>query len=118
MALYNAFSLTYSDTGTYIANARDIPGGRQPWFFDRPVTYGLFLIRFKSLYTLWLVPLAQGFLVAFAMDLTLRSVSISLFTPGFLAQFAGLSTFTSLPFFSGQVMPDIFTSLVIAKRAA
>jgi hypothetical protein len=31
----------------------------------------------------------------------------------FLALFAGLSTFTSLSFFSGQVMPDIFTSLVI-----
>jgi hypothetical protein len=113
VALYNEFPLTYPDTGTYITNARDVLGGRQPWFFDRPVTYGLFLVPFASSYTLWLVPLAQGFLVAFAVDLTLRSVSIPLSTSGFLASFAGLSTFTSLPFFSGQVMPDIFTSLVI-----
>jgi hypothetical protein len=117
VALYNEFPLTYPDTGTYIANARDVVGGflggAQPSFFDRPLTYGLFLVPFASSYTLWLVPLAQGFLVAFAVDLTLRSVSISLSTSGFLALFAGLSTFTSLPFFSGQVMPDIFTSLVI-----
>jgi hypothetical protein len=113
VAMYNEFPLTYPDTGTYIANARDVLGGRQLSFFDRPVTYGLFLIPFASSYTLWLVPFAQGFLVAFAVDLTLRSVSISLSTPGFLALFAGLSTFTSLPFFSGQVMPDIFTSLLI-----
>ena len=89
MALYNEFPLTYLDTGTYIANARDVLGGRQPSFFDRPVTYDLFLIPFASSYTLWLVPLAQGFLVAFAVDLTLRSVSISLSTSGFLALFAG-----------------------------
>jgi hypothetical protein len=113
VALYNEFPLTYPDTGTYIANACDVLGGRQPSFFDRPLTYGLFLVPFASSYTLWLVPLAQGFLVAFAVDLTLRSVSISLSTSGFIALFAGLSTTTSLPFFSGQVMPDIFTSLVI-----
>lgn len=54
VALYNEFPLTYPDTRTYIiANARDFLGGRQPSFFDRPVTYGLFLIPFASSYMLY-----------------------------------------------------------------
>lgn len=112
-ALYNGFPLTYSDTGNYIDNAYDILGGREPWFFFRPLTYGGFLVPFTNPYTVWLVPVAQGLLVAIVVDLTLRAAAIPLSSRGFGALFAGLCAFTSLPWFSGQIMPDIFTSLVI-----
>ena len=33
LALYNHFPLTYSDTGNYLDNARDLLRGHRPWFF-------------------------------------------------------------------------------------
>ena len=113
VALYNHFPLTYPDTGGYLENAFALAQGRAPWFFYRPLTYGAFLVPFATPLTIWLVPVAQGFLVAFLVDLTLRAAAVPLSTRGFLALFAGMSAFTSLPWFSGQIMPDIFTSVVI-----
>lgn len=113
VALYNHFPLTYPDAGNYILNAYDLAHGQRPWFFFRPLTYGLLLVPFATPYTLWLLPLAQGFLVAVVVDLALRGAAVSLSCHGFLLLFAGLSAFTSLPWFSGQVMPDILTSVVI-----
>src|SRR5262245_12039252 len=113
VALYNHFPLTYPDTGGYFGDAFDLAHGRAPWFFYRPLTYGAFLMPFATPLTICLVPVAQGFLVAFLIDLTLRAAAVPLSTRGFLALFAGMSTFTSLPWFSGQIMPDVFTSVVI-----
>jgi hypothetical protein len=113
VALYNQFPLTYSDTGNYVGNAVSMAHGREPWFFFRPLTYILFLVPFSRPQTIWLVPLAQGLLVVIVVDLALRSAEVSLTDNRFLGLFAGLTAFTSLPWFSGQIMPDIFTSLVI-----
>jgi hypothetical protein len=113
LALYNHFPLTYPDTGNYLQNAFAIAHGRAPWFFYRPLVYGVFLVPFASPVTIWLVPLAQGLLVAYLVDLSLRVAAVPLSTRGFVTLFAGLSAFTSLPWFSAQIMPDIFTSFVI-----
>ena len=113
VALYNHFPLTFPDTGNYIGNAVSIAHGREPWFFYRPLTYGLFLVPFSRSQTIWLLPLAQGLLVAFVIDLALRIAGVSLSNGWLLGLFAVLSAFTSLPWFSGQIMPDIFTGVVI-----
>jgi hypothetical protein len=113
LALYNHFPLTFSDTGSYLDNARDIAHGHRPWFFFRPVTYGIFLVPFASAFTLWLLPVAQGLLIAGVVDLALRSAAISLSGRGLVGLFAVLSSVTSLSWFSGQIMPDIFTPVVI-----
>ena len=113
VALYNHFPLTYPDTGNYLENAVAIAHWRAPWFFYRPVVYGSLLIPFATPLTIWLVPLAQGLLVAFVVDLTLRAAVVPLSNGGFLALFAGLSAFTSLPWISGQIMPDVFTGIAI-----
>jgi hypothetical protein len=113
VAVYNGFPLAYPDTGNYVQNAYDVVSGREPWFFFRPLTYGLLLVPFANPYGFWLVPLAQGLVVAFVVDLSLRSADVRLPARGFVGLFAALSAFTSLPWFSGQVMPDILTSVVI-----
>jgi hypothetical protein len=113
VALYNHFPLTYPDSGNYLGNAYSMAHGQEPSFFFRPLAYGLYLVPFATRYTIWLLPLAQGILVAVVVDLTLRGAAVSLSNAGFFALFAALSAFTSLPWFSGQLMPDIFTSLVI-----
>ena len=113
VALYNGFPLTYADTGNYLDNAIDLARWHRPWFFFRPATYGVFLVPFASSRTLWLLPLAQGLLVAGVVDATLRAVSIALSGRALFALFVGLCALTSLPWFSGQIMPDVFTAVVI-----
>jgi hypothetical protein len=113
VAVYNHFPLTYPDSGSYISNAYHLLRGREPSFFDRPLAYGLFLVPFATAYTIWLLPLAQGLLVALVVDLALRSASVVLSTGWLFALFAALTAFTSLAWFSGQIMPDILASLVI-----
>lgn len=122
VALFNRFPLTYFDSGRYLTNAYAFAHGVQPPplagalpnpFFYRPISYSLFLMPFAFPSTLWLLPLVQGVLVAFAVDLALRCAGVALSTRAFLLMFAGLVAGTSLPWFTGQVMPDFFTSLVI-----
>jgi hypothetical protein len=113
VAGYNRFPITFPDSGNYLDNAIALVHGREPWFFLRPVTYGVFLVPFSRPQTLWLLPLAQGILAVGVIDLALRTAGLTLSTGRFLALVAGLSGLTSLPWFSGQIMPDIFTGLVI-----
>ena len=113
VALWNGFPLAYPDSGNYLNNARDLIAGREPWFFDRPLTYGIFLIPFITRYTIWLLPVAQGLIVAFAVELTLSTAGVAMSARDFLVLFAGLSVFSSLPWFSGQIMPDVFTGVLV-----
>ncbi len=122
VALFNHFPLTYFDSGGYLKNAYAFAHGVHPPtrggpftnpFFYRPIAYSLFLTPFATPATLWALPLAQGILVAFAVNLALRCAGVSLSTRGFLLLIAALAVGTSLPWFSGQMMPDIFTSVVI-----
>jgi hypothetical protein len=113
VAGYNRFPLTYPDSSNYLDNASAILHGREPWFLLRPLTYGFFLIPFATPLTVWLIPLAQGFLVAWVVDLALRCATVSLSNRGFVALFAALSTVTTLPWATGQIMPDVFTGAVI-----
>jgi hypothetical protein len=122
VALFNRFPLTYFDSGRYLTNAYAFAHGVQPPpiggafpnpFFYRPISYSLFLTPFAFPGLLWILPPVQGILVAFTVDLALRCAGVSLSTRGFLLLFAGLVAGTSLPWFTGQVMPDFFTSLVV-----
>jgi hypothetical protein len=113
IAVYNRFPLTYPDTGSYLDNAIDLLHLKKPWIFFRPLTYGALLVPFATRLTIWLLPLAQGALIAASVALTLRTARVRLSSPAFVAVFGGLSLLTSLSWFSGQIMPDIFTPIVI-----
>lgn len=105
-ALFNGFPLVYSDTGTYIFSGFE---GKIP--FDRPIAYGLF-IRYLSLSaTLWLPVMVQCFLAAWLLRLLLRPWLGERFTAKYLMMLVALSASTALPWYAGQLMPDIFTSL-------
>jgi hypothetical protein len=113
VALFNGFPLAYPDTGNYLANAIDLIRLRTPWFFFRPLTYGVLLIPFATPFTIWLLPIGQGFLVAAAIRLTLRAAGVHLMDRLFIALVGFLSLFRSLSWFTGQIMPDVFTPVVI-----
>jgi hypothetical protein len=106
-ALYNGFPLVTSDTGAYINSGFHWEVPR-----DRPVVYGLF-IRLASLkFSLWLVIALQCALLA---ALLLRSTRILLSASSGLGLRVGVILIsawaTGLAWFSGQLMPDIFTGI-------
>lgn len=108
-ALYNGFPLVFSDTGTYIAQAlQGFAGG------NRPVFYSLFMMPLHGGgVTLWPVVAAQALIVAHLLHLVLRTTVPGAgpwWTP---AVTAVLTVGTSLPWHAGQLMPDVFTSVLI-----
>jgi len=112
-ALFNRFPLTYPDSSNYLDNAIDLTHWHRPWFFFRPLAYDVFLTPFATGLTIWLLPLVQGLLVAIAVRLALRTAGVDLPGGTFLALLGGLSVLTGLSWFSGQIMPDVFTSIMI-----
>jgi uncharacterized membrane protein YesL len=109
-ALYNGYPLVYSDTGTYIGSGflREIPN-------DRPITYGLLIwLTSGGGLSLWLTVAAQSLLLALVMH---RTVTLLWPGPGaervLIGTTALLCLLTPLPWYSSQLMPDIFTSIQI-----
>ena len=106
-ALYNGFPLVTSDTGAYINSGFhwEVPT-------DRPITYGLF-VRLSSLgFSLWLVVLAQCLLLAAVLLRCVRVLVPGVASPALRTGLVLLSAWaTGLAWFSGQLMPDIFTAL-------
>lgn len=108
-ALYNGFPLVYVDSGTYIKSGMELSVP-----LDRPVMYGLF-IRLASLNeSLWLVILAQCMILSYVLSLCYKTFSGS--NPGgntWLFMIAFLTAFTGIGWYSGQLMPDIYTAIAV-----
>jgi hypothetical protein len=109
-AFYNGYPLVYSDTGTYIGSGFD---GQIP--NDRPVVYGLFLWFFSGGgLSLWPTIFVQCLLMAFVLKKTLTLIwPASGSEDRFLWITVLLCLLTPLPWYSGQLMPDIFTPIQI-----
>jgi hypothetical protein len=103
-ALYNGYPMVYPDTGAYL---------RVHNIGDRSVFYSLFLAPARLTHTLWSVVFAQCLLTAYLLRLVLREVFAIGSRLEFLAIIAVLCMTTSLPWYAGFLMPDIFTPLMV-----
>jgi hypothetical protein len=109
-ALFNGFPLVFSDTGTYLASAieRALPA-------DRPIHYSLFLYALHLGRTLWPVVAAQAALtiavLAIFFDVTLGPLR----APRKAALLAILAAVSALPVLASEIMPDLFTALLIGS---
>lgn len=113
-ALHNGYPLVHWDTGTYVSSSFnfEVP-------LRRPIAYGLFLATTHLGLSLWLVVLVQAAVVAGLIRAVLpagprRDVAHVAIT-------AGLAVFTSLSWFTSQIMPDVFAgtcalALFVAMR--
>jgi hypothetical protein len=104
------FPLVYSDTGTYLRSAFD---GYVP--FDRPYWYGPF-VHFTSLggATLWGVAIAQSLLCAFYVLLAcMRFLDRTQAIRTHLVICTTLMLVSSISWYAGQLIPDIFTAIGI-----
>ncbi|MCC2545882.1 hypothetical protein LJY25_05455 [Hymenobacter sp. BT175] len=106
-ALYNGFPLVTSDTGAYINSGFhwDVPR-------DRPIIYGIFLRLASLRYSLWLAVGVQCAILAALLLRAVRVLAPRTVAPGWRVGIVLLSSWaTGLAWFSGQVMPDIFTGI-------
>jgi len=106
-AASNGYPLVFADTGTYLGQAILLYLG-----WDRPPHYSLFVHALHWRVTLWTIPLAQGLIAAHLLALGLRVLD----RPGpapLLGMAALLAIGTGLPWLVAQVMPDVFTGLLV-----
>ncbi|WP_131819148.1 hypothetical protein [Sphingomonas jatrophae] len=105
VALANGYPLLFSDSGTYLRIGTEL-------YFpnDRPVTYGLMLLPFVRVGGVWLAVAAQCLAAAWLIGRLLTVVGIrgAWMLPAVVAM---LCAGTSLPWFTGQLMPDVLTGL-------
>jgi hypothetical protein len=106
-AFFNGYPLVYSDSGTYITTGMEwkVPD-------DRPIVYGLFLFFTSLRLSLWLPIFVQCFLMAWLLHKSVRLLWASAYErPLFWGLSFVLCMLTPLPWYSGQLMPDIFTAI-------
>jgi len=111
-AFWNGYPLVFADSGTYLSQAIERYAG-----WDRPIFYSLFLFPLHLTLTTWPAILVQALLVAYLVHLLRRTL-----LPGtsvwWLLPIAGaLATASPLPWFASQLMPDVFTGIVVVGLA-
>lgn len=107
-ALINGYPLVFPDSGTYVRQAVKLEGA-----LDRPPFYSLFLLPLHLRVSLWAIPFAQD-LIACYVIFRAFSLAFTALTPRLLALAVVLTgLLSSLPWFSNQIMPDIFTPLIL-----
>ncbi len=107
-AFWNVYPLVFSDTGTYLTQAIHRYLG-----WDRPVFYSLFLYPLHLQRTLWPPIVAQAVLAAWLLHLLRRVLLPDRSAWALLVLGTGLTVLTALPFVASQLMPDVFTSLLV-----
>jgi len=106
-AAWNGYPLVFADTGTYLGQAILRYLG-----WDRPPHYSLFLRLVHWRVSLWPVPIVQGIITAHLLALLLRTSG----RPGHLPLLlltAFMAVATGLPWLVAQLMPDLFTGIVV-----
>lgn len=107
-ALWNGYPLVFADTGTYLSQAIERHGG-----WDRPIFYSLFLFPLHMTLTTWPPIVAQALLTAHVLHL-LRRTLLPEAPAWWLLPIVGVLTIaTALPWFVSELMPDVFTGLLV-----
>lgn len=111
-AFYNGYPLVFADTGTYLSQAIEHYLG-----WDRPVFYSLFLLPLHLTLTTWPAIAAQALLTAYTLHLLQRVLLPGISALWLVPLLAGASLGTALPWFAAQLMPDVFTPLLVLGLA-
>jgi hypothetical protein len=104
----NGYPLFFPDSGTYIRQAVKFEG-----VLDRPPFYSFFIELVHLRLSLWPIPFVQDVIACYVIFRAFMIAFPSVGAPRMVLSimFAGL--LTSLPWFSNQIMPDIFTPLIV-----
>lgn len=109
VAIANGYPLVFPDTGVYLSQALEFRGDP-----SRPPYYSLFLLPLHLRISLWPVVFIQGAITAGILYLVIRTVFDQAISATYLLAVTCLLTlFSSLPWHTGQILPDIFSSILI-----
>jgi hypothetical protein len=106
IAIINGFPLVFSDTGTYLRVGTELylPN-------DRPPYYGLLILPIYKSVGLWGVVITQALIICWILDETIL-IATGERTPGrLMATVSALAIGSGISWFSGRIMPDVFTGL-------
>lgn len=106
IAVFNGFPMLFADSGAYLRIGTEFH-----FPTDRPVTYGLAILPLYRIAGLWAVAVAQAIVSIWLIGRTLAVVSGRRDAPMLVIAIILLAIFSSLPWFVGQVMPDLFAGL-------
>jgi hypothetical protein len=103
---YNAYPLFYADSGSYILSSihLEIP-------LERPLFYGFFLRITTMQAVMWIAIIVQGIISFWIINKTLEVVFPAIKVTFKYVVFLLLAFITGLPWYTAQVMPDLFTAL-------
>lgn len=107
-ALWNGFPIVFADTGTYLSQAINHHAG-----WDRPVFYSLFMLPLHGTVTVWPIVVVQALLAAAFLWLVVHVLAENVSGIAFVAGVALLSGCTWLPWLVCELMPDLFTPLLV-----
>ena len=112
-AFVNGYPYVYSDTSTYLSAGFEL---ETP--MDRPMTYGLFMwLTSLGGVTLWGTVYAQAWIVNHVLRGCLNAFSSGA-SDGLQWMVVGaLAAFSSLGWITSQLMPDIFSSIMVLSLA-
>ena len=109
VALFNRAPLVFSDTMSYATSAFE---GEVPGLFS--VFYSIFMLPLHLGLSFWPVVFVQGAIITHLLYLTMRSVSHGkLGKTDALIVLMVLAMFSSLPWLTGELLPDVFTAVVL-----
>ena len=111
-AFWNGYPLVFSDTGTYLSQAIEHYVG-----WDRPVFYSLFLLPLHLTLTTWPAIAVQALLVAHVLHLVRRTLLPEASVWWLLPLAGAMALASSLPWFVSQLMPDVFTGVLVLVLA-
>ncbi len=107
-ALWNRYPIVFADTGTYLSQAVHRYAG-----WDRPVFYSLFMLALHWTVAVWPVVVAQELLTAWILRLVCRTLLPGLKPAVFVGGVGLLAVGTWLPWTVSELMPDVFTPLLV-----
>jgi hypothetical protein len=108
-AIYNGYPLVFPDTGVYLEQALVLSGDA-----SRPPYYSIFVLPLHLSRTLWPIVFVQGLIVAFVVRLIIRTVlGVEQIERRLIFTVLLLAVGTSLPWHTGQIMPDVFAGVLI-----
>jgi hypothetical protein len=107
-AIWNGYPIVFADTGTYLAQAIHHFAG-----WDRPVFYSMFILPLHARVTLWPVIVVQAVLAAWILWLVCRALLPNISRAAFVVGTATLAVATWLPWMVSELMPDVFTPLLV-----
>jgi predicted CDP-diglyceride synthetase/phosphatidate cytidylyltransferase len=112
-AIWDGFPFLFGDTGTYIDAAvqRDLPG-------ERTMFYSLFIFPLHLKISLWPVVVVQALIAFNLIRLFFRVFSERFQEHDILLPVFMLVALSSLPWFAGEIMPDIVSGPLILTIAA